>query len=210
MKQLLGIFSIAVISLLALALPAKADQIADDTIIDPFFVESMGLANTCPANCGSVVLAVDPLSGKTTVEYIFNSTIPNVVAGDVKVTEFGSSTVDDLIRFEDLSGVAVAFLYSYDNGKYLADVGPPPSYQSNTWTISEDKTESTGFTYLPTSVEPGFCRTLALTACSSRAEYGLQSADPEPGTLALFGAGLIGLGALRRRRKSKSQANVSH
>jgi hypothetical protein len=153
-------------------------------MIDPAFVESV--TNTCSANCASVTLAVDPLSGITTVEYTFNSTIPQVVAGDVKIREFGSSTIGDLIRFEDTSSSsAVAFIYSNDIATGLAaDVGLPVSFQSNSVTISEN---SSGFAqFTPTSGQPGFCAT-----CATGLTFGLSSPDPVPAPV--VGGGLPGL-----------------
>lgn len=211
-KQFLGIFSLAVVSFLALGLPAKADQITDDTISDPFINEAQPY-NTCPSNCGSVVLAVDPISGIKTVEYIFNSTVPTVLAGDLLLKEQETNKIGDVLRFEDINGVSVAFLFSDDPGNghpYPADVGLPPSYQSNTVTLTETSIETSGSTYTPSSGQPGFCQITkvinnvpTLVPCAG---YVIQSDDaiPEPGTLALFGAGLIGLGALRRRKVRKA------
>jgi hypothetical protein len=107
-KRFLMLLSFAAMSMLALS-PANAD------VVDPFFTEA--LSNTCPSNCGSVSVGGDPLSGLTTLKFTFNSTIPSVIEGDVEVTEFGSSTVGDLIRFENLGAgptVAVAFIFSDD------------------------------------------------------------------------------------------------
>ena len=177
-------------SMLVLSPPAKATPIND-----PAFVET--LTNSCPANCASVALGTDPLSGKTTVEFTFNSTIPSVVAGDIKVTEFGSSTVGDVIRFENISSAAVAFIFSNDVG-LPADVGLP-SFQTNTVTIAES---SAGFAgpFTPSSGQPGFC-----AACTTTpATYGLTSPDlvPEPGTLLLLGSGLLA-GTFAKRWKKK-------
>ena len=181
-KLLLKVVGFAAVCVFAISPAAMADN------FDPAFVETV--TNTCPANCGSVVLAVDPLSGTTTVEFIFNATIPEVVAGDVKITEFGSSTVGDLIRFENIGSTAVAFIYSSDiAGGLAADVGLPASFQTNTVTFSES---SIGFAgpYTPTSGEPGFCTT-AVAPCSNQPTYGLTSADGVPGPIA--GTGLPGL-----------------
>jgi hypothetical protein len=180
-------------SMLVLSPPAKATPIND-----PAFVET--LTNSCPANCASVALGMDPLSGKTTVEFIFNSTIPSVVAGDIKVTEFGSSTVGDVIRFENINSAAVAFIFSNDVG-LPADVGLP-SFQTNTTTIAEN---SAGFAgpFTPTSGLPGFC-----ASCATAPTYALTSPDlvPEPGTLLLLGSGLLAGTFARRWKKKGAQA----
>ena len=42
--------------------------------------------------------------------------------------------------------------------------------------------------------------------CSSQASFSITEQAPEPMTIALFGAGLIGLGALRRRQKGRKAA----
>ncbi len=192
-KRLLGVLSFAAVSILALSQAAKATPIAPGD--DPAFVETV--TNSCPANCGSVALATDPFpGGLTTVRYTFNSTIPSVVAGDVKIQEFGSSTIGDLIRFENISGSAVAFIYSTDiAGGLAADVGLPASFQTNFVTISEN---SAGFAIItPSSGQPGYC-----ASCSATIIYGLTSTDvvPEPSTLLLIGSGLLAAAFVVRRR----------
>ncbi len=190
-KRFLMLLSFAALSMLAFS-PANAD------VVDPFFTEA--LSNTCPSNCGSVSVGGDPLSGLTTLKFTFNSTIPSVIAGDVEVTEFGSSTVGDLIRFENLGAgptVAVAFIFSDDiAGSLAADVGLPSSFQANFVTIAEGSNGNTSL-YTPTSSQPGFCMTFAGAACSPGVAYELQSTDvPEPASLAIFGSALA---AFRRR-----------
>ena len=194
-------FGAASIALLATPVLCQC-AIASPAVEDLTFGET--LTNTCPADCSSVVLATDPLDGVNTVEYIFDATIPNVNAGDIKIQEFGGTTVGDVIRFENLAGIgAVAFIYSADLGGGLAaDVGVPGVFQANTLTVSED---STGFAgpIAPTRSQPGYCG-----SCAATLSYGLESPDiaivaiPEPGTFEMFGAGLLslwGFGRVRRR-----------
>ena len=181
----------------------RANQPKRDPI-DPTFNETV--TNNCPSNCISVGLATDPLSGKTTVEYTFyNSSnvttnhvaIPTVVAGDVLVREFGTSTIGDVIRFENISGSAVAFIFSNDIG-LPADVGLP-SFQTNTITISENSSDFAGPVF-PTTGQPGECASCG----SGNVGYALQSASiPEPGTLFLMVSGLLA-GTFARRWKKKA------
>jgi hypothetical protein len=143
----LGLLSVALMSMVAASHPAKADA------IDPEFGEQLG-PNSCPANCASEVVGTDPLSGLTTLEYIFKNTgagaITSVVAGDELIREFGTTEIGDVIRFEDNLGPshnsAVAFIFSddTDGGGETADVGLPGSFQSVTRTITEDSTGMAG------------------------------------------------------------------
>lgn len=191
-KHLLQVLGLAALAAVASGQAVKAHPVEAE---DPLFSET--LTNSCPANCANVALASDPLpGGLTTVEYTFNSTIPSVVAGDIKIQEFGGSTVGDVIRFENIAEKAVAFIYSADiAGGLAADVGLPGSFQSNFVTIAEN---STGLALkTPSSAQPGFC-----ASCSGAITYGLQSADtvPEPSTLLLMGSGLL----LLWRRRSRA------
>ena len=111
-KRLLGVLSFAAVSILALSQAAKATPIAPGD--DPAFVETV--TNSCPANCGSVALATDPFpGGLTTVRYTFNSTIPSVVAGDVKIAgvwQFNDRRPDPLRKHQRV-GSRVHLLHRY-------------------------------------------------------------------------------------------------
>ena len=194
--------------------PANAD------IIDPFFTETLpavSTVTTCAANCLEEIMGLDPISGMTTLEYVFYNSfdgaghqpIPGIVAGDVKVTEFGSSTVGDVIRFENVnvggltgSGPsAVAFIFSGDiSGGLAADVGLPSTLQALTGTRAEDASGQSAL-WQPTTGLPGFCN---VSGCpTGTIGYVILSPDliPEPGTLAVLSIGLLGMAAARRRKK---------
>ena len=192
MKKTLLLF-VAFVMTVAFCQVAQADE-------DPFFNEFVG--NSCPTNCAFSVLANDPLwvGGPATVEYVLKNSgpgaIPTVVAGDVLIKEFGTNTIGDIIRFENISGSAVAFIYSDDSG-LDADVGLPPFFQPVTLTLSEGSNGQAIFT--PTSGQPGFC-----PGCAGAITYGLGSPDvPEPSSLLLFGTGLAALAGSVHRRMRK-------
>ena len=163
------------------------------------------MTNTCHSNCGSVVLDTAFISGIKTVEYEFNSTVPDVVARDVEITKFGSSALAAVLRFENISGGADLFSYSANvEGGYPSDVGIPGSFQSETMTIS-DNALSVSSLNTPTSTQPGFCLKVTGAPCSPSVAYPLTSAVPEPFKLSLFGAGVAGAAFVRRRRKTARQ-----
>src|ERR1700689_3233569 len=119
LKRTFGAGSIAL-----LATPVLCQWAMASPVVDVLFDET--LTNTCAASCDSVVLGTDPLDGVNTVEYIFNAPVPGLInAGDIKIQEFGGTSIGDVIRFENLAGIGpVAFIYSGDLGGGLpADVG---------------------------------------------------------------------------------------
>ena len=59
------------------------------------------------------------ISGIKAVEYEFNSTVPDVVARDVEITNFGSSALAAVLRFENISGGGDQFLFSANGGEVI-------------------------------------------------------------------------------------------
>ena len=150
----------------------------------------------CFAPCSSVTTGEDPVSGLTTLEYVLNPTMPITVPGDFLIQEFGSSTIGDVLRFENnLSGVAAVFVFSNDvAGGLTADVGLPPSFLSDNATLLEDSSGLVG-PYTVTAFDPG--RPYTFTFEFTSAEV------PEPSTLLLFisSCGLLLMWRMARRRK---------
>jgi len=190
-------------AVMALTTAAFADVLPDPN--DPAFNES-GIAScpTSPAWCASVGMAQDPISQKTTLEYIFDAKIGTVLAGDLLLTE-GTllGPVDDVIRFENINNTGVAFIFSADiAGGLAADVGLPATYQGITAKVAE--TAEPGYTtFTPGAGQPGY----SLTGKNNGfATYGLQSFDivPEPSSVLLFGTALL-IAARAFRRYQRRQ-----
>jgi hypothetical protein len=140
---------------------------------------------------------MDPISGISTVTYGTAGT-----SGDLVLTEPGTSTQSDLLRW--IGGALYVFsdIEHGEPGPDLADVGLPPQRQTNLLMMDETGLGgnpytdfANGITYTPTAGEPGFTE-LGPT-------YIFLSDLPEPGSIVMLGAGVAVLGVVchnRRRR----------
>lgn len=187
-----------VLVLLLLTASASFAFADDGSPNDPAMDENGGGCSGIPW-CSGSTMAVDPLSGISTVMYTLNSSIfvNGVVSGDLKITEQGQ--VGDLLRFEDINGVYEVFVFSDDlSGGEKADVGLPTVFQSNFSTVTEG---SNGFStlYKPTAGQAGY--TGLTTGPYANTAYSLNSPGdvPEPSSLLLFGTGLLALAGIVRK-----------
>ena len=133
---------------------------------------------------------------------------PGLTAGDVLIDEPGGS-LGDVIRFnptETCTDGTIGCLLFYSAGPpldSLADtLSPPNAFYTDTITLNELAGE---VIYTPTSGEPGF-----VAGAGGPVVYTfISDSVPEPASLILFGTGLLGLGALRRRRINKRPTAAS-
>jgi len=179
-------------------------------IAPPVSAQVLSIFTTLDENCNSSVngtpgadpcsLTTDPGPGglSNVVTYNFGTPPSTFVTGDVVLNEAtgGSS---DLLRFwaSATSGNVGVYFYSDTDGGVdaLADIGLPTLENTNVVTLNEVSLPLGGFgaVYKPHSSQPGFAAGFDIT-------YTFISDAPEPGSLALVGAGAAALLLLRRRR----------
>ena len=134
---------------------------------------------------------------------------PGLTTGDVTLYEAGNppSHYEDVIRFngdetcDNTTGCLVFYsapgLSGFDS---LADTPVAPTLYANTVALVENESGYT--TYTPSAGQPGF-----VSGANVQVTYEFLSDTsnvPEPATLAVFGAGLAGFAAFRRRKSNKA------
>jgi len=148
--------------------------------------------NGCVANADHVcttpspgTLEADP-TGRVAGNVLVYTLPETVGEGDVGIGEFGTGILSDVLTFTDANGGLDGFgdlliFYSALGGGELADSGFPDS----DFSIVTNENANGSFTYSVGNIYIG------------ESPEGV----PEPVTLSLFGAGLVGAAALRRRKK---------
>jgi hypothetical protein len=149
-------------------------------------------------------VAPDPFNpGVSTLYYDLSAFGARVVAGDIWLWETTPSTFSDLLRFEPNPNVNSSYLFVYsdnsDGATSLADVGPPPNFQSNLGSTGESGPENglNGlFGWTPLASDGGYLSIGSVT-------YNFISDVPEPSTLSLIGVSLAGWALVAYRRRGK-------
>jgi hypothetical protein len=142
---------------------------------------------------------VDPGPGAVGLAVTYNLPFPGL-QGDVLMQDGG--VTQDVLRFNGNSTL-VFYSATDDVLDAVADGFPlPTAFYARQATIVEVGTETdNGAFYTPNDVQPGFAPGFAPTY--HFVSDGVAQATPEPGTLALTGLGMLGMGVwLRRRKKS--------
>jgi hypothetical protein len=126
---------------------------------------------------------------------------PGLTAGDLILLEpaGAAAIISDIIRFNPQQGTGSLVFYSdnLEGSDALADTGFPTALYTNTLTVTEVGPEgSNGFSYTPTSGQPGF-----VTGAGGPITYVILSDTPtipEPATLTLLGISLVAFVFSRR------------
>lgn len=122
------------------------------------------------------------------------------VLGDLLVYASGGGALSDVVRFNP--GFGLVFYSDLDAAgpPQLADTGLPGSLYGNQASITE------GQLYIPGLNQPGYAINLVTGLPLAYAVVSEASAVPEPGSLPLLGAGLVGVMAVVVRRRRREAA----
>jgi len=128
---------------------------------------------------------------------------PSLTAGDLRLFDT-NGVFSDVVRFNDyntggVTGYPASLLFYSDpvGGRYdsLADINSPPTaFYTNALNLTETEVGGVSYVlYTPLSGQPGYVPGFSVT-------YDIISDTPEPGTLIMFGSGIIGLAGVLRRK----------
>ena len=188
----------------ATSVPASAAPIFCETLICVTVDENghgtITIAGGVPSDL-FFSLMTDPGSGggSSVANYNFLGLLPDLVPGDLVLLEPDTNNIrSDLIRFDASHGGSL-FFYSDQDG---ADASPADIlFPGTPTTFSMPEVELLGggrfgVVWIPAPGEPGYA--------DGGVTYEIESDGvPEPMTLTLVGAGLLGLGVFGRRKLRK-------
>jgi hypothetical protein len=178
-------------------------QVPPNFFVDIFFDENChgNFINSAGTNFAlPCSLQNDPgPGGLNNVPFFAISNPPGLIAGDLLITEPGTTMLSDILRFNPTLQGGGIFVYSdfeLGEARELADVGFPTALSTNLLTVTEVGSEfSNGFVYVPLPGQPGNVSGVPQTLVT----YHFFSDTPEPGTIALLVGGCAAL--LWRRRR---------